>query len=202
LVTAVFSGNPDNLIDKIVHNIQEQQDFIPSEVFGVIRADNRSLEITPDVIFDQYYGSRTIHLFFNLWYQDFNYTPALDANGPQIDHIFPQSLLKTVKDVNPDSGKRNILHYRSEQRDQIANCMLLTAEENGFGGKCDTPPDKWFDKSRFRDEEAQARYLKLHLIPPDPELWKLENFDSFVKARQALIADKFSRMLRPSGEKS
>jgi len=201
LVTGVFSGSPDNLIDKIVRNIQEQQDFISSEVFGVIRADNRSLDITPDVIFDQNYGSRTIHLFFNLWYQDFNYTPALDASGPQIDHIFPQSLLKTVKDVNPDSGKRNILHYRSDQRDQIANCMLLTAQENGFGGKCDTPPDKWFDKSRFINEEAQVRYLKLHLIPSDPELWKLENFDHFVKARQTLIADKFSRMLRPSGEK-
>lgn len=50
--------------------------------------DGRSLEITPEVIFQQYYGSRTIHLFFNLWYKDFDYTPALDENGPQIDHIF------------------------------------------------------------------------------------------------------------------
>jgi hypothetical protein len=199
LVTGVFGGSPDNLIDKIVRNVQEKQDFILSEVFGVIRADNRSLEITPDVIFDQYYGSRTIHLFFNLWYRDFDYTPALDANGPQIDHIFPQSLLKTVKDINPDSGNQNILHYRSGQRDQIANCMLLTAVENGFSGKCDTPPYKWFDKSRFNNEEDQVRYLKLHLIPSDPELWKLNNFDRFVEARKVLIAEKFSRMLRPIG---
>ncbi len=201
LITGVFGGSPDNLIDKIVRNIQEHQDFILNEIFGVIRADNRSLEITEDVIFDQHYGSRTIHLFFNLWYQDFDYKPALDANGPQIDHIFPQSLLKTVKDANPDSGKLNILHYRSEQRDQIANCMLLTAEENGFGGKRDTPPTEWFERSRFaNNEENQTRYFKLHLIPADPELWKLENFDRFVAARKALIADKFSRMLRPSGE--
>jgi Protein of unknown function DUF262 len=201
LITGVFGGSPDNLIDKIVRNIQEHQDFILSEIFSVIRADNRSLEITPDVIFDQHYGSRTIHLFFNLWYQDFDYTPALDANGPQIDHIFPQSMLKKVKDVNPESGKLNVLHYRSDQRDQIANCMLLRAEENGFVGKCDTPPAQWFDKSRFANkQEDQERYFKLHLIPADPELWKLENFDRFVEARKALIADKFSRMLRPSGE--
>src|SRR4030095_6894701 len=148
LITCVFGGNRDNLIDKIVRNIQENQEFILNEVFGVIRSDNRSLEITRDVIFNQYYGSRTIHLFFNLWYQDFDYTPALDANGPQVDHIFPQSLLKKVKDVNPEDGKRSLLHYRAEQRDQIANCMLLTAEENGFGGKRDTTPDVWFDKSR------------------------------------------------------
>jgi hypothetical protein len=202
LVTGVFGGSPDNLIDKIVRNIQEHEDFVPSEIFGVIRADNRNLEITPQIIFEQYYGSRTIHLFLNLWYQDFDYRPALDANGPQIDHIFPQSLLKTVKDVNPDSGKLNILHYRAEQRDQIANCMLLTAEENGFSGKCNIPPDKWFDESRFSNKEDQVRYLKLHLIPHDPELWKLENFDHFVEARKSLIADKFSRMLRPSGDKS
>ncbi len=202
LVTGVFGGSPDNLIDKIVRNIQENQDFVPSEIFGVIRADNRNLEITPDVIFNQYYGSRTIHLFFNLWYQDFDYKPALDANGPQIDHIFPQSLLKTVKDVNPDSGKRNLLHYRAEQRDQIANCMLLTAEENGFGGKCDTPPNKWFDLSRFKNKEVQLSYFKLHLIPDDPELWKLENFDHFVEARKRLIEEKFSRMLRTGGDQS
>jgi hypothetical protein len=202
LITGVFGGSPDNLIDKIVRDIEDHQDFMLSEVFGVIRADNRSLEITPDVIYNQYYGSSTIHLFFNLWYQGFDYTPALNSNGPQIDHIFPQSLLRTVKDVNPESGKRNILHYRSEQRDQIANCMLLSAEENGFSAKCDTPPDQWFDPSRFRDEVEHARYLKLHLIPSAPELWKLENYDSFIEARKALIADRFSRMLRTGGDRA
>lgn len=202
LITGVFGGSPDNLIDKIVRNIQEHGDFILSEVFGVIRADNRSLEITPDVIFGQYYGSRTIHLFFNLWYQDFDYTPALDGNGPQIDHIFPQSLLKTVKEVNPESGRLNLMRYRAEQRDQIANCMLLTSDENGFSGKCDTQPDAWFDPARFPSAAAHARYLKLHLIPDDPQLWKLEHFDAFVEARKALIAEKFSRMLRPVGDPS
>ena len=202
LVTGVFSGNPDNLIDKVVRNMQEHGDFVLSEIFGVIRADNRSLEITPDVIFKQYYGARTIHLFFNLWYQDFDYTPALDMNGPQIDHIFPQSLLKTVKDVNPDSGKLNILHYRAEHRDQIANCMLLTAAENGFAGKCNQLPGTWFARSRFANAEAHARYLTMHLIPSDPALWQLDQFDHFVEARKTLIANKFSRMLRPAGDRA
>ncbi len=200
LVTGVFGGSPDNLIDKLVRNIQEQQDFVLSEVYGVIRAEGRSLEITPAVIFDQYYGSRTIHLFFNLWYRDFDYSPALDANGPQVDHIFPQSLLKTVKDTNPESGKRNILHYRAEHRDQIANCMLLTADENGFAGKCDTPPEQWFDRSRFATDEEHKRYLQMHLIPEDPALWALERYDDFIAARRALIKEKFAYMLRKDEE--
>lgn len=200
LVTGVFGGSPDNLIDKLVRNIQEQQDFVLSEVYGVIRAEGRSLEITPAVIFDQYYGSRTIHLFFNLWYRDFDYSPALDANGPQVDHIFPQSLLKTVKDINPESGKRNILHYRAEHRDQIANCMLLTADENGAGGKWSTPPEQWFDRSRFATDEDHKGYLQMHLIPEDPALWALERYDDFIAARRALIKEKFAYMLRKDEE--
>ncbi|RMU21305.1 hypothetical protein ALP33_01801 [Pseudomonas amygdali pv. lachrymans] len=196
LVSGAFGGNPDQLIDKLVRNIQEHEDFVLSEVFGVIRADGRSLEITPEVIFNQFYGSRSIHLFFNLWYRDFNYSPALVVNGPQVDHIFPQSLLKSVKDINPDSGKRNILRYRSEHRDQIANCMLLTADENGFNGKCDIPPGDWFDRSRFKSDEEHGKYLAMHLIPQDPELWKLENYEAFIEARKQLIQNKFSYMLR------
>jgi hypothetical protein len=196
LVTGVFSGNPDNLIDKIVRSIHENKGFVVSDVYAVIRDDGRNLEITPEVIFNQSYGSRTIHLFFNLWYRDFNYSPALDANGPQVDHIFPQSLLKTVKDINPDSGKRNLLHYRTEHRDQIANLMLLTAEENGFNNKSNTPPHQWFDRSRFESDDAHEAYLKMHLIPNDPKLWQLENYDSFVSERKKLIQEKFSFMLR------
>jgi hypothetical protein len=202
LITGVFGGSPDNLIDKVVRSIQDKSDFVLPEVFGVIRADGRSLELTPDVLFEQAYGSRTIHLFFNLWYKEFDYSPASDENGPQVDHIFPQSLLKTVKDPNPDSGKRNLLHYRSEQRDQIANCMLLTAEENGFSNKTDTPPSKWFAPERFESKEKQQRYLALHLIPDDPRLWELEKFDEFIAERRKLIESKFNYMLLDRGGKA
>ena len=196
LITQVFGGSPDNLIDKITRNINEQKNFILTEVFGVIRADNRSLEITPDVILSQAYGARGIHLFFNYWYRGFNYTPALNANGPQVDHIFPQSLLKSVKDTNPESGKRNIMRYRAEQRDQIANCMLLTAQENGFSSKNATPPTDWFARSRFVSDEEHLNYLNMHLIPNDPELWKLENFNHFIEERKILIINKFKFMLQ------
>ncbi len=195
LVAGVFSGGPDNVIDKLVRNIHEQKDFVLKEIYGVVRAEGRSLEITPAVIFNQHYGSREIHLFFNLWYQAFNYTPALDANGPQVDHIFPQSLLKQIKDINPETGNRNLLRYRAEQRDQIANCMLLTAAENGASGKRDQAPAQWFALSRFKSKEDQQKYLDLHLIPQDPSLWKVDRFEDFITARKQLIRDKFAFML-------
>ena len=161
LATGVFGGSPDNLIDKLVRNIREKDEFVLTEILGVILADGRSMKITENVILGQYDGSRSIHLFFNLCTDRIQLLPALAANGPQVDHIFPQSLLKTVKDINPESGKRNILHYRAEQRDQLANCMLLTADENGFTGKCDTSPAEWFAPARFKSPDEHARYLDL-----------------------------------------
>lgn len=115
-------------------------------------------------------------------------------------HICPQSQLKTGKDITPDSGKRNILHYRAEHRDQIANRMLRTADENGFSGKCDTAPDQWFDRVRFASDEEHERYLEMHLIPRDESLWNLERYDEFIEARKALIVQKFAYMLRKDVE--
>lgn len=188
LITGAFSGTPDNLIDKCTRSISELGEFDIKQIFSVIRADGRSLEITPDIILGIYYGSKEIHLLFNLWYRDFNYIPAYINSLPQVDHIFPQSLLRNVKDINPETGKRNILRYKWQERDQIANCMLLTAEENGAGGKRDIKPDDWFaDKS---DD-----YLDMHLIPKNRELWKLENFEQFLEKRKALIMEKFAYMI-------
>lgn len=188
LITGAFSGTPDHLIDRCTKVIDEVKGFDVAQLFGVIRADGRSLEITRNTLFDLHYGSKDIHLLFNLWYRDFNYIPAFVNNQPQVDHIFPQSLLKTIKEVNPETGKRNLLRYTYEIRDQLANCMLLTAQENGSGGKSDTPPEEWFsDKSED--------YLEMHLIPKDRDLWKLENFEIFLEARKELILEKFASML-------
>ena len=200
LVTGAFSGNPDTLIDRIVDSIREQKEFVLPEVMGVIREAGRSLEITPHVILEQHYGSRELHLFFNLWYRGFNYLPAYNGNTPSVDHIFAQSLLRGVKMVNPETGKRNLLKYPQPVRDQIANCMLLTADENGPGGKSDIPPREWFSRSRFASDAEHERYLDMHLIPRDPALWELDRFENFIAARKALIEDKFAYMLQKSEE--
>lgn len=91
---------------------------------------------------------------------------------------------------NPDTGKKNITRYKQEERDQLANCMLLTAAENGAGGKSDTSPDEWFTGERKTDD-----YLDRHLIPKDPTLWKPEKFDEFIAARKKLILAKFKSLL-------
>lgn len=202
LVTGAFGGNPDTLIDRIVRSIQEQKDFVLPEVFGVIREAGRSLEITPHVIFDQGYGSREIHLIFNLWYREFSYRPAYNGNTPSVDHIFPQSLLRAVKTINPETGRKSLMKYQQAFRDQIANCMLLTSDENGPAGKTDIPPSQWFARERFPSDDDHEKYLELHLIPRDPALWELERFEDFLDARKLLIQEKFSYMLQKTATAS
>jgi hypothetical protein len=187
-LAGAFGGNVDNLLDGLIRRIAELKGFDMNEVFGVMRSQGRSLELTEDRFWQMGYGSETIHLLFNLWYRDFNYTPAYDNNLPQVDHVFPQSALRKVKIENPETGRRDLMKYREAERNQLANCMLLTREENGAGGKWDILPTEWF-------AGKSADYLAMHLIPRDRALWEMERFQDFIVARKELIRDKFKHLL-------
>ncbi len=187
LLAGAFSGNPDSLIDKCVNKIKETDEFEVDEIFTLIKSDGRNLDITKNTILKSYYGSKELHLLFNLWY-DFNYEPSYNLNKPQVDHIFPQSVLKKQKVANENTGRLDVLKYKWFDRDQIANCMLLTARENGAGGKSDITPEVWF-------ADKDDAYLDLHLIPKNKELWKLENFENFISERQILIEEKFKSII-------
>ena len=187
-LTGAFGGNADALLDALVNRISKLKDFDLAEVFDAIRSQGRSLELTEDKFWDMGYSSETVHLLFNLWYREFNYTPAYENNLPQVDHIFPQKLLKQIKVENPNSGKRDLMKYREGDRNQLANCMLLSREENGAGGKWDVPPEKWF-------VDKPQQYLDMHLIPKDPALWELDRFEDFLTERKNLIREKFKHLL-------
>ncbi len=149
----------------------------------------RSINVTDENILNASYGGADLYLLFNLWYGhlNFNFTPSYINNAPQTDHIFPQSLLKDIKVKNPETG-RNVMKYKEFDRDQIANCMLLTAAENRAGGKGDTPPEEWF-------KDNDATYLETHLIPNNPSLWKNENYDVFISERKKLLIDNFKKII-------
>ena len=82
-----------------------------------------------------------------------------------------------------------MLKYHAPERDQLANCMLLTAEENGAGGKSDQSPEEWFS-------DKDDAYLKMHLIPKNRELWKMDNFEEFLSARKELILERFEGLIQ------
>lgn len=187
LLTGAFSGQSDRMLDSLVNKFKDAQRFDANAGYGAIRDQNRSLDITKDRFFEMGYGSKNIHLIFNLWYPSFTHVPTYDNNLPQIDHIFPQSLLKNLKVVDLQTGRQRA-RYSKNEINQLANCMLLTRAENGAGGKGDTPPDAWF-------KDKTPEYLSLHLIPEDPSLWNSDRFEDFIEERKKLIAAKFSDLI-------
>lgn len=187
LLAGAFGGSPDSLIDKIIKKINDIKDFDIKEIYGVIIDDGRNLELSKDNLLGISYSDKRIHLLFSIWY-DFNYKPSYVLNEPQLDHIFPQSLLKTVKVLNTATGHKTTMKYTYERRDLLGNMMLLKNAENGSGGKTDTPPEVWF-------AGKSDAYLDLHLIPKDRNLWKLEKYEEFIAERNKLILNKFEFLL-------
>jgi len=125
--------------------------------FGVIRSKNRSLELTEDRFWSMGYGSDQIHLLFNIWYRDFNYTPAYENNLPQIDHIFPQSLLRQVKTTNPSTGRMNMMRYHDTEEKPTRQLHAAHATRKWRGWKIGYP--QTVGSSGIGAESA---YLRLH----------------------------------------
>lgn len=183
-----FGGSSDSVIDAAVKRIRQDQGFECQEQFGVVLDQNRSLQITQDRFLGMGYGSAHIHLLLNWWYRDFNYTPVYKGGLPQVDHIFPDSRLRSIKMLNPESGRMSLQKYQAAVRNQLANCMLLTRDENGSAKKTDQAPEQWF-------ANKDDAYLERHMIPLDRSLLRMDRFDDFVEARKLLLLDKFQPLL-------
>ena len=184
LLTGAFSGSSDTLLDALIRKIDEKRDFDINVINTEIINRGRTINISEDSLLDTYYGEKKLYLIFALWYQDVNFKPAYEGNLPWVDHIFPQSKLKEIKEINPET-ERKVMKYKWWDRDQIANLMLLSAEENRDEKK-DKTPEEWL---KDKDDE----YFEIHLIPRNKELWKIENFENFVEERKKLIVDKFKK---------
>jgi uncharacterized protein with ParB-like and HNH nuclease domain len=184
-LTGAFGGVSDMFNDGLIDIVKREQSFIKESLFSFMKEKGKSLQLTDKKLFELSYTSKKqTHLLFNIWY-GFNYQPTFKGNSPQIDHIFPQSLLKSVKVVNTEGKK--VSKYRKIDIDQLANIMLLTAIENGGGGKSDTPPNEYFPLMITKD----ANFLEKHCIPADPNLWHETNFNLFIDERKKLILNKF-----------
>ena len=72
----------------------------------------------------------------------------------------------------------------------LANFCFLTKNTNL--NISDTLPEIYFP----RVEEAHPGCLASQWIPQDQELWKIENFEAFLEARKALLADEVNKRMR------
>jgi len=97
-------------------------------------------------------------------------------NQLEIHHIFPKSKLYE-KD------------YSRPLVNALGNYCLLTAECNRKIGK--NLPEEYFPKVLEKNPDA----LRSQWIPEDENLWKIENYPDFLKARKVLLAGAANRFL-------
>lgn len=108
------------------------------------------------------------------WFEEISvsWTCMSRNNKLEAHHIFPRAQLSS----HLDRG-------RSKAINNIANLAFITSETN----------------RRLRDRlpedylpEIKPQLLEKHLIPSNPDLWKIDNYSDFLKERQRLIAEKMN----------
>ena len=109
-------------------------------------------------------------------------TPKGDAFGIHSHHIFPQSALYR-------NGLSSESHVDRKLVNAIANRAFLSGPTNlSLGSRI---PEDYFP-------EVEAHYpgaLENQFIPLDSQLWKLERYRDFLRARRELLAAGVNRML-------
>ncbi len=149
------------------------------ELLGVIKAE-RPLEITKD----EFVGARVQNALFNLMKFYFKSKNALCLGTGmglrknmgkryelEYDHIFAWSVLKK-------NGYNMNNRHKYSLAQEIANRAILTSSENR---------SKSAEYAELYLSEAKKNFptaLKLQLIPENPLLWKVENYEKFLEERR------------------
>ena len=79
------------------------------------------------------------------------------------------------------------MKFRAAERDQLANCMLLSWEEMA-------PEERLTSRRQSGLPASRPPISEMHLIPKDKELWQSNMFEDFIEARKELLRDKFRRL--------
>ena len=97
-------------------------------------------------------------------------------NKLEVHHIFPKSRLYSRD-------------YKRPEVNALANFCFLTKDTNlSISNRL---PEEYFPEIEEKHEGA----LRSQWIPMDPELWRIENYREFLKARRALLAEETNKRL-------
>jgi len=176
-------------LDRDLRLIAESK--IPFDELLAVIAEERRLEITAE----EFEGRSISHPLFGLmrWY--FKRKGAICfSTGLAIrqtmgkdyqlenDHIFAYSKLK-----KNGYGKGNRFKYALAQ--ELTNRAILTKVANRTKSAMDA--DVYLKSVRARFPNA----LVLQCVPTDPELWQIENYESFLRARRKTLASELNAFL-------
>lgn len=188
LLNGTFSGSADSVLNRIRDVLRQQtgESFpineVEREVADLGKVTGFDDEMVDNVLEYTKGGKRTF-LTLTLLYDQ------IDFGNIQYhqDHIFPSALLDEDDLVEKGLERKQARSFESKA-DRLANLQLLTGRENE--AKQARPFEEWI---KSRDES----FYDKHLIPDDPETYRLDNFELFLEKRSELIRDKLQSVLGP-----
>jgi hypothetical protein len=186
MLHGTFSGSADTVLRRMRDVFQEEDGIafpieqINDEMTSLGKMVGFDEEIAENVLEYSKGGNRTFLALTLLYEQD-------DFGSIQYhqDHIFPDSQLTTENLIEQGIDSERASEFE-EQADRLTNLQLLTRKENE--SKQDTPFEEWITG------QNDAFYDR-HLIPKNPELHELENFDRFLQKRGELIKRELETIL-------
>ena len=180
-----FSGSTETTIDKALEAIADPEGAL-DRLLEQLCLWHGTLRVEPAHFRGWSLGARFYPVLYMLtrmgeakdWCKGIPLKAALlgEENRLEVHHIFPKSRLYESS-------------YDKTEVNALANFCLLTKCCNLKIGNC--LPEEYFPKVEARHPGALASQW----IPPDQDLWRIENYPSFLEARMKLLADETNRRL-------
>ena len=185
-----YSGQTDSRLEQDVTIVNREESPWQSLLNQIVDQRGR-IEVLPD----DFEGRGAGHSLYRMshvlvkangavdWFNGLSLTaPVGDTYGIHSHHIFPQSVLYG----NEYSSNS---HLDRQMVNAIANRAFLTGPTNlSLGNRL---PEDYLPEV----EERFPGALASQFIPADTQLWKLEQYRDFLRARRELIATGLNRML-------
>jgi len=180
-----YSGSTESILSqdlKVINEIDGSLDRLISQ----LRQTRGDLRIYPNDFIGWSKGARFYPLLYMLtrvwhakdWGTGIELSNHLlgNLNSLQLHHIFPKALLYEK-------------NYSKEDVNALANFTFLTQDTNLQIS--DSKPEEYLEEIAIKHPGA----LESHWIPMDKELWKIENYLEFLKARRELLANAANEFL-------
>lgn len=183
LLNRVLSGSSDTMLTKLRDALQRHSiprgDFPVAALDEAVRTAGRISATSEDAlenVMEIEYGDSTCFLALSLLYDERNWGTIQYS----IDHLFSR-----------DSFKKPVPDHLRELRDDFGNLALVIGNENS--GKNSIPLAQWLST-------RTPEYLTRHLIPEDPSLWQIANYEQFLIERRKLIRNRLKKVFGTQDE--
>jgi len=172
------TGQLESVLNRDLEAIEQSNGGL-DQLISLLRSNRGNLEVSSSDFDGWSKGAR----FYPLLYMMTRTNHALDfLSGVELnEHLLGRNTSLEVHHIFPKS-KLYEYGYEKPQVNAIANFTFLTKESNLAISNKD-PLDYLMEV-----QKNHPGTLETHWIPTDPELWKIENYLSFLTARKDLLA--------------